>query len=295
MKRARTLTAPGARIFLWEYGDRKRPAVILLHGGPGLPGYMTALGEALSHHAFIVDYHQRGTRRSPSAGSFRIADHVRDLDCIVRKYGKGSRPILVGHSWGAVLALSYATAHANRLAKTILIGCGPLDSACSAKFSATINARLPYADFLEARRLLDQLYSKNLPESYRSKVYLRWCGIIFRVYNKDPDCFDISTLDRPAVANALATDADYEQRIKSGDLLRSLTKISGPLVAFHGDFDPIPWQGILPHVTNGDELRKIHLLRGMGHMPWLERGRDRFLSLLRREIIETSPHASRLR
>ncbi|MBU6430161.1 MAG: alpha/beta hydrolase [Cyanobacteria bacterium REEB65] len=288
MKHARTLTTPGARIALWEYGDRRQPAVILLHGGPGLPGYMSALCKALGSRALIVDYHQRGTRRSPSAGPFRIADHVRDLDCIVREYGKGFRPILVGHSWGAVLALSYAAAHSDRLAKTILIGCGPLDPPCLARFSATINARLPYAEFLKARRLFDQLYSKSLPGTRRSAAYLRWCGIIFRVYNKDPDSFDISTLEKPVVASALATDADYEKRIKSGELLRSLAKVPGPIIAFHGDYDPIPWQGILPHVANGGQRRKTHLLRGMGHMPWLERGQERFLSLLRREISEAA-------
>jgi proline iminopeptidase len=76
-----------------------------------------------------------------------MVDHVRDLDCLVREYGKNSRPVLVGHSWGGVLALSYAAAHPGRLAKTILIGCGPLDPACSARFAATIDARLSYDEF----------------------------------------------------------------------------------------------------------------------------------------------------
>ena len=280
----RMIMTPGARLFVQEYGDSRNPPVILLHGGPGLPGYMKSLGEALSRRAFAVDYHQRGSRRSPSPGPFRIVDHVRDLDCVVREYGKNARPVLVGHSWGGVLALCYAAANPGRLAKTIIIGCGPLDHECSARFSATINARLPYAEFLMTRELLKQIKSKNLSESRRSAAYLRWCGILLRVYNRDPDSFDLSTLERPSVASALATDADYEGRLKSGTLLKSLARVSGPLVVFHGDYDPIPWQGILPQVSKGGPNRKTHLLRQMGHIPWLERGRERFLALLRREI-----------
>lgn len=276
-----------------EYGDPRHPPVILLHGGPGLPGYMKVLGEALGRGAFVVDYYQRGARKSPSTGSFGIQAHVRDLDSLVRRYGKNVPPVLVGHSWGAVLALSYTAAKPRRVAKTIMIGCGPLDPACSARFSATIDARLPYAEFLKARGLKHRLFAAKLAEPRRSALYLEWCGIILRTYNRDPDSFDLTLLEKPSVANALATEADYERRVKSGALLKSLAQASGPLVAFHGDYDPIPWQGILPRVSSGGRRRKTYLLRGMGHIPWLERGRTRFLALLRREIARAAADFTR--
>ncbi len=272
-------------LFVRESGNPKGPTVILLHGGPGLPGYMCTLAERLERDAFVVDYYQRGSLKSPSPGPFKIDDHVRDLDALIRRYTRGRKPLLIGSSWGAILALCYAAAKPGRIAKAIVIGTGPLDKACSEKFSATIAARLPYKEHLKARALKARFFSAKGSAARRGALYLEWCSVIFRVYNKDPRSFDRLRLELPHIKSTLETDADYEGRMASGKLVRDLRRIKDPVVAFHGDYDPIPWEGILPLLAKRVRNFRTRLLRGAGHVPWLERDPGEFLRLLKKDIL----------
>lgn len=281
----RSITLPTTQLYVEEYGNCERPRVILLHGGPGLPGYMRSLGTKISKDAFVVEYYQRGALKSPSKGTCLIADHVRDLDALVQRQSTGQRPILIGSSWGAVLALCYAAARPGRIAKAIVIGTGPLDAMCAKKFSAAIHARLPFDAFLRAQGLEREFMSGRGSPAQRSTKYLRWCDTIFSVYNRDPRSFDKLRIEKPNVVTALETDADYERRLKSGRLLRDLARITDPVFAFHGDYDPIPWEGILPVLSKRIRKCRTRLLRGAGHVPWIERRPGDFLTGLRREIL----------
>jgi proline iminopeptidase len=64
-----------------------------------------------------VYYDQRGHGRS--AGDVQpedvsLASEIDDLDAVRRHFGFGSVAVL-GHSWGGVLAMEYATRHPERL------------------------------------------------------------------------------------------------------------------------------------------------------------------------------------
>ncbi|HEV9038441.1 MAG TPA: alpha/beta hydrolase, partial [Puia sp.] len=51
--------------------------------------------------------------------------HVRDLDAIVQQVG-AKKVILLGHSWGAILAVLYAADHPDRVDRLIVTGPGPI-------------------------------------------------------------------------------------------------------------------------------------------------------------------------
>src|SRR4051812_32789252 len=55
----RFIQSEGAQLKTFVYGGsagNDPKVVILLHGGPGLPGYMRSLGELLSDHFTVVEY-----------------------------------------------------------------------------------------------------------------------------------------------------------------------------------------------------------------------------------------------
>lgn len=104
------------------HGDPRHPVVIVLHGGPGAD-YRYLLGlKALAEDHFVVFYDQRGTGLSPRvpAESITLESFVADLDAFVDRFGQGRPVHLVGHSWGAMLASSYAGAHPRKVAKMVL-------------------------------------------------------------------------------------------------------------------------------------------------------------------------------
>ncbi len=111
----------------------KQDADVLLAGGPGMnPRYVAPLAAALARRdRRIVLFDQRGTASSKPAIADRsrltIAGAVADLDSLREKLGE-SKLALIGHSWGGMLAMAYATAHPDRVRALVLIDPGPMDA-----------------------------------------------------------------------------------------------------------------------------------------------------------------------
>jgi proline iminopeptidase len=74
--------------------------------------------------ATVYRYDQRGCGRSSGSGPYTVARFVADLEELREHFGH-ERWVVGGHSWGAALALRYATAHPGRvLALLYLCGTG---------------------------------------------------------------------------------------------------------------------------------------------------------------------------
>jgi pimeloyl-ACP methyl ester carboxylesterase len=70
-----------------------------------------------------------------------VAQHVDDLHALVEERCGDTRPALVGHSWGAMLALAYAAAHPGRVNSVVLISCGTFDPAARERMRAVREER----------------------------------------------------------------------------------------------------------------------------------------------------------
>ena len=98
-------------IYTKAYGNPKDQAVVFLHGGPG---YNSALfegttAEALSKNGFyVLVYDRRGEGRSEDQeAAFTFEETFKDLNRIYKKF-KLKKAILIGHSFGGVVATLYA-------------------------------------------------------------------------------------------------------------------------------------------------------------------------------------------
>lgn len=114
---------------IWFRGvDVQKPAIILLHGGPGISesALFRHYDAALEKHFLMVYWEQRGAGRSYhsdiSHKSMSIDQFERDLDQVVdlvkRRFGK-NKVILLAHSWGTVLGTIYAYQHPEKVAAYI--------------------------------------------------------------------------------------------------------------------------------------------------------------------------------
>lgn len=129
------------------------PAVIL-SGGPGFTvDYMIPVGDFLPAGYRRIYFEQRGTGKSRPAKlapeSMTLETVVEDLERL-RVHLKQNRLLLVGHSWGGMLAMAYAVAHPDRVDRLILIGSGGPTLEFTQWFGDNIDARLRPQD-LEAR------------------------------------------------------------------------------------------------------------------------------------------------
>ncbi|MEU9321609.1 alpha/beta hydrolase [Streptomyces sp. NPDC048295] len=105
-------------------GDTTRqPAVVMLHGGPGLPDYLGDVAPMVADLVPVYRYDQRGTGQSPWRGHHSFARHVDDLAELLDSWDVPSA-VLIGHSYGTDLASRFCLAHSDRVAAMLLM-CGP--------------------------------------------------------------------------------------------------------------------------------------------------------------------------
>src|SRR5678815_350038 len=116
------IPADGAALYVRTIG-RGAP-VIVLHGGPDFDhGYLLPELDRWKDGFRLVYYDQRG--RGKSAENVRpedvtLASDVEDLDRVRRHLGVEA-PAILGHSWGALLALEYALRHPTHVSRLILM------------------------------------------------------------------------------------------------------------------------------------------------------------------------------
>jgi pimeloyl-ACP methyl ester carboxylesterase len=130
----RLLQIPDGRL-LWSQRGRG-PLLVFLHGGPGDEHRsLRFLADFLINDYRCVLYDQRGlggsvVERLDERTLYERTLHpdrfVDDLEAL-RVHLGAEKLRLVGHFWGAILALLYGVCHPRRVACAALIGLGPLN------------------------------------------------------------------------------------------------------------------------------------------------------------------------
>ncbi len=112
-------------------GIKQPYPIIYLQGGPG--GFISTSNikqfEPLSNDGYdIYLYDQIGSGQSnrlTDINDYTADRHKKDLEEIIKKIG-AEKVILIGQSWGAVLATLYLTDHPEKVYKVIFTGAGPI-------------------------------------------------------------------------------------------------------------------------------------------------------------------------
>jgi len=128
-KEFKELMVPAGDVTLYVRiaGDPQAENILLaVHGGPGNSSdYMISLEQLQSEELTVVTYDQRGTGRSsePSEG-YSLLKYVEDLEA-VRKALDAEKVHILGHSWGGIVTMRYATIYSQKIKTIILMGSGP--------------------------------------------------------------------------------------------------------------------------------------------------------------------------
>jgi len=241
-----------------EYGQ-SGPLVVVLHGGPAAPGYMAPVASELADLFRVLEPMQRGSGAEP----LTVARHVADLHELVEARCGKARPALVGHSWGAMLALAYAAAHPGCTAGLVLIGCGTFDPVARARMRAILEERMD--DGL--RRRMERLQWEFPDPNERLRVL---GNLTLPLYS-----YEILSSGLGAeVCDALAHRETWEDMVRlqeKGVYPATFAAIDVPVIMLHGAADPHPGQmiqaGLKPYLP---QLEYYEWER-CGHYPWLER------------------------
>ncbi len=253
---------------LRQYGA-SGPWVVLVHGGPGTGGYLAPLARALEDFHRVLEPLQRGSGPAP----LTVAMHVADLDEVVRHHCGAAPPALVGHSWGAMLALAHAAAHPESVSAVVLIGCGTFDPASRDRLHATLERRL--GPDLERRiALLDD----EVPD--RDERLREFGRLVLPAYSYDPTIPEppLETCDARAHAE---TWQDMLRLQEEGVYPRVFAAITAPVLMLHGATDPHPGRSTEATLRRFVPQLEYREWERCGHYPWLEpAASERFLVVL---------------
>jgi proline iminopeptidase len=261
-------------LYWCTYGPPGSPRLLVLHGGPGahhdyLLPQMLKLTEAAGGRELIF-YDQRGGGRSkvPSAGEpITWRTHVADLAAVIREF-ELERPVVVGYSWGALLAMLYAAEAAKDpqlpLPRAlVLIDPAPVSRQYRGQFESEFARRQASP---EVERLRKEAAASNLrehdPQAYRQRNFELSVAGYFAdpVSARDLTPFRVSARVQESVWNSLG---DF-------DLARdgTLAAIRLPTLVVHGRQDPIPLAS--SETAAATMNAQLVVLDNCGHVPYVE-------------------------
>lgn len=251
--------------------------VVVVHGGPGAPGEMAAVARELSAVKGVLEPLQTETT---------LDGQVRELMQVLERDGRP--PVtLIGFSWGAFLSWMAAARYPELVAKLILVGCPPFEDQYAKAITKTRLDRLKPEDRREALALMASL---EQPDGALSggKDYNALLAHLGNLLARADTCDPLTVEDKSFccqydIYKGVWDEACELRRAKM--LLAMGQKITCPVVAIHGDYDPHPAEGVeVPLEKNLKNFRFI-LLPKCGHRPWIERyAAEEFYRILVEEI-----------
>jgi proline iminopeptidase len=235
--------------------------LIAIHGGPGVDLESIAADFApLTAHHVVIFYDQRGTGQSTlPADTTRLsaAAQIEDLDAVRRHFGL-TRVTLVAHSYGPLLAATYALAYPEHVRRMVFFGpVPPRRGDFWKRFGATMAARL---DSGQAARLTDATRRVADPAADTRAACRDPWAVALRPRLADPDRTlpllrsDLCAADPRAIRYGLGvTNPVVMASYGDWDLRAQLRALAVPTLVVHGEEDAIPmdlvteWVTSLPH------------------------------------------------
>lgn len=258
-------TSDNAKLFYKVIG--KGPdTLIAIHGGPGMDlesiyGDFTALG---AKHV-VIFYDQRGGGKSElPADTMRLVAtrQIQDLDEL-RQHFKLAKVTLVAHSYGPLLAASYALAHPDAVKRMVFFGpVPPYRGDFSARYGTALNARLDSAQRAAMRTASRAENDPKSSETTARQACRDYWALGLRPRLADPD--HALALVKSDICGTDIAGIQYGNRVGNRvimgsfgdwDLRPQLKSLNTPLLVVHGEMETIPmdmveaWTTSMPHAT----------------------------------------------
>ncbi len=266
-----TVAVPGGEIFATRRGSG--PPALYLHGGPGIGAeYMVGVVEVLDGLVDGVLPQQRGLAPSTLEGPRDVETHVADTIAVL-DHLEWARAWLIGHAWGAHLAMHLAVAHPERVAGMILMETlGAVPDGGSTELVENLVARLTP----EERANLDELMARQAAGdddgALMTKIQMAlWPSYSYKHGNVLPPVS--MRLEHPLDDGGPDTLASIQRHFETGTLERGLPHLRVPALLIHGEGDPLPL-----HATEQTAAlipgAQVRIVDRAGHYPWIERANE---------------------
>lgn len=230
-------------------------SIVTVHGGPGAVGSLGYMSEQLSAfcHTGVIE---------PLQSRYTIQELLQEFHEQLQYHTR--LPItIIGHSWGAWLAIFYAGHYPQEIKNLILTGTPPLED----KYVPQImKRRLINLSETEAASLRELLKS---PLSRLEEIE----KLVYKSDNFSPQPFSLInkyTLSPNKKMNQSIWQEAAVMRSK-GVLKQAISRITCPVHIIHGENDPHPVEGVIEPVSRCNIEYSQYILPNCGHSPFYEK------------------------
>lgn len=254
---------------LWTVVEGEGPGVLLCHGGPGLWDYLGDLSSLLCDDFRVHRWDQRGCGRSGTAADYGIDRAVQDVQDLHAALGVDGKWVVVGHSWGAYLALLTTIAHPEMTSALVYISGNGTPERWREQGHAIAQVRT--AERLTGHQLERLTALEEQARTWDEEVEFRRLKWMTDFVERSPTPRELEEMaTTPLSINFSVNRAlSRAELYSSQELLERCEQCEVPALLIHGSHDPRPDVGA---VELADRLPNSLFARidGAGHLPWVE-------------------------
>ena len=273
---ARESRVPVGKTSLFAREIGKGRAIIVLHGGPDFDHrYLLPELDRLSDSYRLIYYDQRG--RGLSADGVQPEDvtltsDIEDIDR-VRQHYKLDSVVLLGHSWGTVLALEYALRFPQRVSGMVLMNPAPASTEDYKQLRKEWLEKRPQ-DMARRKGIADSAaYKEGDPEAVTAYYRVHFKPALARAEDYDKIITRMSaSFTKEGVVKARAVEARLMTETwfsPDYDVLPKLKGLKVPTLVITGDHEFIP-AGTAEHISQAIPNARIVTLKDCGHFSYME-------------------------
>lgn len=264
MREPFTAEVVGGSLVGWVTGDG--PAVLLLHGGPGLScEYMEPVVRELESDFRVAMFQQRGIAPSTLEGPFTISQAIDDVASVIAALG-WSRPLLVGHSWGGHLGLRFAAARPDLLSGLLAIDPGPgiVGDGGRAAFDAELIARIPK----DGRERFRELEEREKAHQLTPEEDLEAQRLLWGAYFADPE--NVPPPPPLKIAAEVFEGLMGEVATGTDEVVAALSTGAVRYGIVAGGASPMPWGQVARASAEVSPNAFLQVIPRAGHFVWYE-------------------------
>jgi proline iminopeptidase len=257
--------------------------MIVLHGGPDFDtAYLLPELDQLTDAYRLIYYDQRG--RGKSAEGVRpeevtLASDLADLDAIRTRY-QVDAPVLLGHSWGTVLALEYALRNPSRVSRLILMNPAPVSASQLAVLRTSYVGQLGSEMERQREIMASAAYKEGEPETVAARYRIHFRHGLRQAADYDKLMVRMSAQFRAQGTNGILKAWAIESRLYRDtwdmtdyDLLPKLRSLRTPTLVIVGEHDFIPPE-IAAQIASALPRATLATIKDCGHFAYLECGTE---------------------
>jgi proline iminopeptidase len=251
-------------------------AIIVLHGGPDFDhSYLLPDLDRLSDSYHLIYYDQRGRGRSADRvkpEDVTLASDIEDIEK-VRQFFHLNSVVLLGHSWGTVLALEYALRYRDRVSRLILMNPAPASADDYKHLRKEWLEKRP--DDMERRKAISATaaYKEGDPEAVIAYYRIHFKPALARPEDYEKIIARLSaSFTKEGILKARAIEARLMDETWSSpeyNLLPKFKSLRIPALVISGDHEFIPL-ATAEHITEAIPNAHMVTLKGCGHFSYLE-------------------------